>query len=117
GSGILAYSGSVPALVTGYLAGIFTGSAYATPGIALGTELFPTSQRSSVAGWLVLAGVLGATAGLLVAGAIADATESFGTAMVTVCAPAAATAVLFAFLPETRGRELEESAPELSTGR
>lgn len=117
GSGILAYSGSVPALVTGYLAGIFTGSAYATPGIALGTELFPTSQRSSVAGWLVLAGVLGATAGLLVAGAIADATESFGTAMVTVCAPAAAAAVLFAFLPETRGKELEESAPELSTGR
>ncbi|MFP3899434.1 MAG: MFS transporter [Acidimicrobiia bacterium] len=112
GAGVLTYSGTVPALAAGYLLGIFVGSAYATPTIALATELFPTSTRASVAGWLVLAGVLGATLGLFVAGAVADATDSFGSALALVCVPAGLTAVLLAFLPETRGLELEESAPE-----
>lgn len=113
GAGVLTYSGSIAALATGYLLGILVGSAYATPAIALATELFPTSSRASVAGWLVLSGVLGATVGLLVAGAVADATDSFGAALALVCVPAGLTAVLVAFLPETRGLELEDSAPEI----
>jgi MFS family permease len=113
GAGVLTYSGTIPALVTGYLLGILVGSAYATPAIALATELFPTSSRASVAGWLVLSGVVGATVGLLAAGAVADATDSFGTAMALVCVPAGMTAVLLALLPETRGLELEDSAPEI----
>lgn len=112
GAGVVTYSGSVGALVAGYLLGVFVGSAYATPGIVLASELFPTSSRSSVAGWLVAAGVVGATTGLLLAGALADARGSFGAAMTVVCVPAALCAALLALVPETRGRELEETAPE-----
>ena len=35
-------------------------------------ELFPTSVRASVAGWSVAGSVLGAVAGLLAFGAVAD---------------------------------------------
>ena len=112
GAGALTYSGSVPALAVGYLCGVLFGAAYGTPAIALTAELFPTSIRSAVAGWLVVAGVLGSTSGLWLAGTIADALDSFGEAMAVVCLPAGLFAVLFARLPETRGLELERSAPE-----
>jgi MFS family permease len=111
-AGVLAYSGSVPALVVGYLCGILFGSTYGTPAITLTNELFPTSVRAAVAGWLVIAGVLGATSGLLLAGMIADELDSFAGAMVAVCVPGALSAALFALLPETRGLDLERSAPE-----
>ncbi|HKX69670.1 MAG TPA: MFS transporter [Acidimicrobiales bacterium] len=111
-AGVLAYSGSVPALVVGYLCGILFGSTYGTPAITLTNELFPTSIRAAVAGWLVIAGVLGATSGLLLAGMIADELGSFAGAMVAVCVPGALSAALFALLPETRGLDLERSAPE-----
>jgi MFS family permease len=114
GVGVLTYSGSVGALVAGYLLGIFTGAVYATPAIALANELFPTSARASVAGWLVVAGVLGATSGLVLAGAVADASDSFAAAMAFVCVPAALSAALVVLVPETRALELEESAPESS---
>jgi hypothetical protein len=68
-----------------------------------------------VAGWLVVAGVLGGAAGLLVAGAAADHFGSFGWAMAIVCLPAAAAALLTVGLRETRGLELEESAPDRGT--
>jgi MFS family permease len=112
GAGVLTYSGSVPALAVGYLLGVLFGAAFGTPAIALTAELFPTSIRSAVAGWLVVAGVLGSTAGLWLAGTVADALDSFGEAMAVVCLPAGLAAVLFARLPETRGLELERSAPE-----
>jgi putative MFS transporter len=111
-SGVLAYSGSVGGLAAGYLFGVLAGSAYSTPAITLTNELFPTSARGSVAGWLVLAGTLGSTAGLLLVGAIADASDSFGAATAVVCVPAALCAGLVLLLPETRGLELEQSAPE-----
>ena len=111
-AGVLAYSGSVPALVVGYLCGILFGSTYGTPAITLTNELFPTSIRAAVAGWLVIAGVLGATSGLLLAGMIADELDSFAGAMAAVCVPGALSAALFALLPETRGLDLERSAPE-----
>jgi putative MFS transporter len=112
GAGVLTYSGSVGGLAAGYLLGVFAGSAYSTPAITLTSELFPTSARASVAGWLVLAGVLGATSGLLLVGSIADARDSFTAATAIVCVPVALSAGLLALLPETRGLELEQSAPE-----
>jgi putative MFS transporter len=111
-AGVLTYSGSVGGLAAGYLLGVFAGSAYSTPAITLTNELFPTSARASVAGWLVVAGVLGATSGLLLVGAIADARDSFTAATAIVCVPVALSAALIALLPETRGLELEQSAPE-----
>lgn len=111
-TGIATYSGSVTALAAGYLLSILAGAAYGPPALALATELFPTRIRAAVAGWLVVAGVLGATAGLLVAGLVADRSGDFATALSAVCIPAAASAALFWFIPETRGLDLEESAPD-----
>ena len=39
---------------------------------ALTNELFPTSVRASATGWTIAAGVIGAVAGLVVFGAVAD---------------------------------------------
>jgi MFS family permease len=110
GAGMLTYSGTVPALAVGYPLGVLMGTIFGTPAIALGTELFPTSVRAAVAGWLVVAGVVGATSGLLLAGAVADASGSFTEALAVVCVPGGLMAVLFALLPETRGVELEQSS-------
>jgi MFS family permease len=111
-AGMLTYSGSRTAVAAGYLAAVLVASAYAPSFGALGSELFPTSVRATVAGWLVAAGVLGAVAGLVAFGLLTDALDSFATAAVLICAPVILTCVLFARLPETRGLELEQSAPE-----
>jgi predicted MFS family arabinose efflux permease len=111
-AGMLTYSGSRTAVAAGYLLGILVASAYAPSFGALETELFPTSTRATAAGWLVAAGVVGAVAGLVAFGLLTDALDSFATAAVLVCAPVVVASVLFARLPETRGLELEQSAPE-----
>jgi MFS family permease len=112
---LVAYAGPPAALAGGYLVAVLAGSVYAVPALALANESFPTRVRASVAGWLVVAGVLGGAAGLLVAGAAADHFGSFGWAMAIVCLPAAAAALLTVGLRETRGLELEESAPDRGT--
>ena len=111
-AGMLTYSGSRTAVAAGYLVAILVASAYAPSFGALSAELFPTSVRATVAGWLVAAGVLGAVAGLVAFGLLTDALASFATAAVLICAPVVLTCVLFARLPETRGLELEQSAPD-----
>ena len=111
-AGMVTYSGSRPAVAAGYLLAILVASAYAPSFGALGSELFPTSVRATMAGWLVAAGVVGAVAGLIAFGLLTDALSSFAAAAVLVCAPVVLTCVLFARLPETRGLELEQSAPD-----
>jgi MFS family permease len=111
-AGMLTYSGSRAAVVAGYLLAILVASAYAPAMGALDSELFPTSVRATVAGWLVAAGVLGAVAGLVAFGLLTDALDSFASAAVLVCAPVVVVSLLFARLPETRGLELEQSAPD-----
>ena len=111
-AGMLTYSGSRAAVAAGYLLAVLVASAYAPAMGALDTELFPTSVRATTAGWLVAAGVLGAVAGLVAFGLLTDALDSFATAAVLICAPVVLTSLLFARLPETRGLELEESAPD-----
>jgi len=109
GFGVLAYSGSPTALVTGYVLGVLSGSVLA-PGLgALVNELFPTSVRASVGGWWVAAGVAGAAAGLVAFGALADVGNRFALAAGAVFLPAgvAATALLW-LVPETKGREPEQ---------
>jgi len=109
--GMLAYSGSQVALVIGYLLGVLAGSTFAPAAGALVNELFPTSVRASVAGWLVAAGVLGAVAGLVTFGAVADIGNRFTLAAVLTFTPAVLACALFRFLPETRGREPEDLWP------
>jgi MFS family permease len=108
----LTYSGSAPALVFGYISAVFAASVFAPAAGALVNELFPTSVRASVVGWSTASGVLGAVAGLVIFGAVANAEHEFGVAGVVTFLPAALVMGLFWLLPETRGREPEDLWPE-----
>lgn len=107
---VVTYSGSRLALFGGYVAGVLAAGTLGPPAGALANELFPTGVRASVAGWLTVAAVIGATAGLLAFGAIADVADRFETAAVAVAPVAVLATVLLLALPETRGRELEQLA-------
>jgi MFS family permease len=111
GCGVLAYSGSRPGLVIGYVLGVLVASIFAPAAGALANELFPTAVRASVSGWVVAAGVLGAVGGLLAFGAIADVGNRFAIAAVFTFLPAVAFAGLFWLVPETAGREPEDLWP------
>lgn len=106
--GLLAYSGSMGELVTGYIVGVGVGSMLAPAAGAMLNELFPTSIRASVAGWWIAAGVAGAATGLILFGAVSDVGGRFGAAAAVTFLPAAAAAGLFWLLPETRGLEPEQ---------
>ncbi|HVX23546.1 MAG TPA: MFS transporter [Acidimicrobiales bacterium] len=117
-AGTFAYSGSTSALVVGYVVGVTSGAVFAPAGGALASELFPTAVRASVAGWYIAAGVLGAVAGLLVFGAVADVGGVANHAQLAAAAtflPMVLATGLLLLLPETRGRELEDLWP--SAGR
>jgi MFS family permease len=105
------YTGSAPALVVGYILGLFAASVFAPAAGALVNELFPTPVRASVAGWSLAAGVLGAVTGLVVFGAVAEAGHRFAVAGLVTFWPAALVMVLFWLLPETRGGEPEDLWP------
>lgn len=124
--GLLAYSGTRTALIVGYVLGVGIGSVLAPAAGAMINELFPTSIRASVAGWWIATGVAGAAVGLVVFGAVSDIGNRFAVAAVVTFLPAAAAAVLFWLLPETRGLEPEEAEvvpvpspkrPHLTRGR
>ena len=108
GFAILTYSGSNAALLAGYQLGVLAGSLFAPAGGALANEVFPTAIRASVAGWYVIAAVLGAVVGLLVFGAVADIGNRFSVAAVVTFLPALPLAALLLLLPETKGTEPEE---------
>ena len=110
-AGCLAYRGGSVALVVGYISGVLAGSVLAPSLGSLINELFPTSVRASVSGWTLVSGVIGASVGLVVFGAVADAGDRFGTAALVTFLPAALVAGLFWCVPETRGREPEELWP------
>jgi MFS family permease len=104
----LTYTGSAPALLAGYILGVFAGSVFAPAAGSLVNELFPTAVRASVAGWSLAAGVLGAVAGLVIFGAVAEAVHRFAVAGLVTFLPAALVMALFWLLPETRGAEPED---------
>jgi MFS family permease len=109
---VLAYRGSAPALVVGYILGVFAASAFGPAAGALTSELFPTSVRASVVGWSLAAGVLGAATGLIAFGAVARAGHPFVVAGLLTFLPAIPVMGLFWLLPETRGREPEDLWPD-----
>ncbi|MGD0439468.1 MAG: MFS transporter [Acidimicrobiales bacterium] len=106
--GMVTYSGSPFGAAVGYLLAVLAASVFAPAAGALTNELFPTSVRASVIGWEIAVGVLGATAGLLAFGAVADVGNRFGLAAVIVFAATIPFAGLFALLPETRDKEPED---------
>ena len=107
----LTYTGSAPALLVGYILGVFAASVFAPAAGALVNELFPTSVRASVAGWSLAAGVLGAVTGLVAFGVVAGGDHRYGAAGLVTFLPPALVMVLFWLLPETRGREPEDLWP------
>ncbi|MGH8903149.1 MAG: MFS transporter [Egibacteraceae bacterium] len=111
-AGAITYGAGATGAIGGYLASLFAQSAYGTAVGALGAELFPTSSRATAAGWLNAAGILGAVGGLLTFGLLVDAFGTFGPAALAVTVPMGLASLGYLLLPETRGLELEESAPE-----
>ena len=107
----LAYSGSSAALAVGYVVGVLAGGVLAPAIGSLVNELFPTEVRASVAGWFLVAGVVGASVGLVAFGTVADAGQRFGLAALVTVLPFGLSAALFWCVPETRGREPEELWP------
>src|SRR5215208_1207720 len=82
--------------------------------VALAGMLTYSGSRAAVTAGYLLA-ILAASAyapSLVALGLLTDALDSFATAAVLICAPVVLTCVLFARLPETRGLELEQSAPD-----
>lgn len=108
---VVGYGGGTTMLAVGYLGAIAASTAFGPPEGALAAELVPTPVRATVAGWMTVAGVLGAVAGLAVFGVLADATGSFATAARWIGVGVAAASLGFALLPETRGMELDDEVP------
>ena len=78
-----------------------------------GPELFPTGSRGLAGGGLTIAGVAGATTGLITAGLMADAFGSFSPTMAILgIAPLLVVLTILLFYPETAHRTLEELNPE-----
>ncbi|WP_116715249.1 MFS transporter [Euzebya tangerina] len=113
GAGVLTYSAGAWGAAGGYVATLFIGSSYAPAVAATAAEIFPTSIRGTAAGWVTLTSTIGAVAGLITFGLVAEATGSFSTAAWVVSVPTAVSVIGYRYLPETMGLELEESAPEV----
>jgi MFS family permease len=109
---ILTYSGPPGAAIAGYLLAVFAASVFAPAMGAIAAELFPTGIRATVAGWMSVAGILGAVSGLVLFGVLVTNLNGFWVAAAVVALPVLAVCPLYARLPETLGMELEESAPD-----
>lgn len=80
---------------------------------ALGSELFPTSYRSTASGARAAMATLGAAFGLWAEGRVFLWTGSHGTAITClVAAVSCIPPIMIRVLPETATRELEDIAPE-----
>ncbi|MCC7077994.1 MAG: MFS transporter [Acidimicrobiia bacterium] len=91
------------------------GFAIAQPTIsAYNAELFPTSLRSQAGAWTTMARSVGQVMSFVLAIPLLAATDSLSsTTIVLLVGPVIAVVLLFAFFPDTHGRELEDTSGEL----
>ena len=80
---------------------------------AYGSELFPTSYRSTAAGTRVIVGTIGGSLGLALESVLYEVLNSHWAAISVLTLFAVITPIIVALAyPETSGRTLEEIAPE-----
>jgi MFS family permease len=107
----VAYGGGKAAFVIGYMGGVAAGGLLAPALAALSTELFPHSSRATAAGWIVVAGVVGAIVGLIIFGVVGDSVHVTGAGSLRLAAlltflPLLPLLGLLYRLPESSGMEL-----------
>ncbi len=106
-----AYSGGRLNFTIGYMIGVAAAGLLAPAAAAISTEIFSHSIRATAAGWVVVAGVLGATTGLFLFGWVGDVVHTTSTnalrlpALVTFL-PLLPTLLLLTRLPESAEMEL-----------
>jgi MFS family permease len=71
-----AYSGGRTNFIIGYMVGIAAGGLLSPALTAISTEIFTHTVRATAAGWIVVFGVLGAVAGLVLFGWVGDAVHT-----------------------------------------
>jgi predicted MFS family arabinose efflux permease len=107
------YSTLGASIVPAWILGLFFDSASSTIMAAYGTELFPTSHRSTAGSALAVAGTTGGAIGLLLEGMLYSLTGSHWSAIrYLLVFWMVAPILVFAFFPETAGLELEAISPE-----
>jgi MFS family permease len=112
---VLFFVGGPHALWPGFTAMVFFQGGKMTVIRTWAAELFPTSFRGAAAGWLTAAGALGGMGGLGLAGTLAPLVGGIHVALAMIAsAGVLAAAAVLLWLPETRGLELEASAPEVA---
>ena len=108
----VAYSGGRVSFVLGYMTGVAAAGLFAPAASALSTEIFSRRVRSTAAGWVALAGILGATAGLALFGVIGDsahvaAVTSLRLPALMTFLPLLPTLLLLVRVPESRGVDID----------
>lgn len=106
-----AYSGGRTDFTIGYMVGVGAAGLLAPAATAISTEIFAHSIRATAAGWVVVAGVLGATAGLFLFGWVGDAVQvsrvtSLRWPAIVTFLPLLPTLLLLVRLPESSTMEL-----------
>ncbi len=113
GATVLMYLSHGPAIYAWSVVGAIVGAATVPALGVYGPELFPTSLRGRANGAIGLCGVLGATTGLLVAGALSDRFGGLGPALsLLAVGPLVLVGLVLVAYPETAHRELEDLNPE-----
>jgi len=107
----LAYGGGKTPFIVGYILGVGAGGLLSPAVTAVSTEIFAHRFRATAAGWITVAGVLGAIGGLGLFGWVGDAVHTSSATGLRVAAlvtflPLLPALVLLVRLPESRAMEL-----------
>jgi len=107
----LAYGGGKSPFIVGYILGVGAGGLLSPAVTAVSTEIFAHRFRATAAGWITVAGVLGAIGGLELFGWVSDAVRTSSSSGLRVAAlatflPLLPVLVLLVRLPESGAMEL-----------
>jgi AAHS family benzoate transporter-like MFS transporter len=106
-----AYGGGKTPFIIGYILGVGAGGLLSPAVTAISTEIFAHRFRATAAGWITVAGVLGAIGGLGLFGWVGDAARTSSStglrvAALTTFLPFLPALFLLVRLPESRAMEL-----------